>query len=76
MTERLAKDNGYDVITGYDKITTRFSIMPNTKILHVKLVADKTNGRIIGGQIVSGEPVAARIDLITFAIQRECTVRI
>jgi len=75
LTERLAKDNGYDVITGYGKTMTRFSIMPDAKILRVKLVADKSNGRIIGGQIVSGEPVAARIDLITFSIQRECAVK-
>ena len=75
FTEKLARDNGYDVIAGYGKTTTRFSIMPGAKILRVKLIADRKTGRIIGGQIVSGEPVAARIDLITFAIQRKCTVK-
>ncbi len=75
LSERIARQEGYEVVTGFSEVTTQFPIMPEAKRLKVKLVADAASGRLLGAQIVSGEPVTGRIDLLTFAIQKETTVR-
>ncbi len=64
-----------EYVKGEGETTTRFSIMPDTKPLRVRLFAEKKTGRLLGGQIISGEPVCARLDLITFAIQQKLGVR-
>ncbi|MBN1551471.1 FAD-dependent pyridine nucleotide-disulfide oxidoreductase, partial [bacterium] len=35
----------------------------------MKLIADRKTMKLLGGQVVSGEPVADKVDLITMAIQ-------
>jgi pyruvate/2-oxoglutarate dehydrogenase complex dihydrolipoamide dehydrogenase (E3) component len=40
----------------------------------MKIVADSKTHRILGAQIVSGESVVGRIDLLTFSIQKETTI--
>lgn len=59
----------YDIVTGSAEFTTAFPIMPSAKKVKMKLIADKETGNILGGQIVSGEPVTDKIDKITMAIQ-------
>ncbi|MBN2755346.1 MAG: FAD-dependent oxidoreductase [Candidatus Goldbacteria bacterium] len=75
LSEKDAKREGYDVVTAVSEITTKFPIMPGAVKLKTKLVADKKSGRLIGGQIVSKEPVAARIDVLTMALQNKMTVK-
>ncbi len=74
FTEKVAKNQGYDVITGYGTATTMFPIMPGAKKIRVKLIVNAENNTVIGGQAVSGDPVAPIIDLITLAIQNKMTV--
>ena len=64
----------YDVVIGYAEFTTAFPIMPTAKKVRLKLIADKKTHKIIGGQIISGEPVADKVDQITMAIQFGITV--
>lgn len=74
LTAKNSVDEGFEIVKGYSQLTTQFPIMPGKKELRVKLLADKNTARIIGGQILSGEPVTALIDLISFVIQKESTV--
>ncbi len=74
LSEAAALKAGYDVISGYSEVTTQFPIMPEAKKMNLKIIVDKRTGKIIGGQIVSGEPVTSVIDLITFAIQKDSTI--
>ncbi len=74
LSEAVARRLGYDVVCGYSEVTTKFPIMPGAKKKRMKLVADKATHRIIGAQIISEEPVVGRIDLLTFAIQKESTL--
>jgi len=74
MSERNARQAGIDVVTGDSEVTTKFPIMPGAKKLRLKLVADRTTQRVIGAQITSEEPVTDKIDLLTFAIQKETEV--
>ena len=73
-SERAAQRAGIETVSGFSEVTTQFPIMPEAKKMQVKLVAEKDSHRLIGGQIVSGEPVTGRIDLLTFAIQKKATV--
>lgn len=74
LKESAAKALGYDTIVGEAEMTTAFPIMPFAKKVKVKLVVDQKTQKILGGQIVSGEPVTDKIDQITMAIQFGITV--
>jgi len=74
LTSRAAEREGYTFVVGEGETTTRFPVMPDAKPLKVRLLAERKTGRILGGQIISGEPVCARIDVITLAIQNEAPV--
>ena len=75
LSEKAAQENGYDYVTGKVKMTTAFPIMPSAKPVEVKLIADKKSQKILGGQIVSGEPVTDKIDQITMAVQFGISVK-
>ncbi len=68
FTEKKAKDF-FDVVIGRSELTTIFPIMPKAEKVKLKLIADKKTHQIVGGQIISKEPVADKIDKITMAIQ-------
>ena len=74
LSEAAARSMGYDVVCGYSQVTTKFPIMPEARKKRMKLIVDAVSHRILGAQVVSGEPVAGRMDLLTFAIQKESTV--
>jgi NADPH-dependent 2,4-dienoyl-CoA reductase/sulfur reductase-like enzyme len=74
FTEDVAKARGFEIVKGYGESTSRFPIMPGAEPVHVKIIADKKNLRIIGGQIVGTEAVAEKIDIISFAIQNSMKV--
>jgi len=74
MSERNARQAGIDVVTGDSEMTSKFPIMPGAKKLRLKLVADRATRKIIGAQITSEEPVTDKIDLLTFAIQKETEI--
>ncbi len=75
LTAQRATEEGYQVLRGYSQLSTQFPIMPGQKELRVKLIAEKESGKILGGQVLSGEPVTAIVDLISFAIQKGATVQ-
>ena len=56
------------------KSVTRAGYYPNKKSIIVKLVADKKSRRILGAQIIGGEAVKGRIDLIAFALLTSATI--
>jgi NADPH-dependent 2,4-dienoyl-CoA reductase/sulfur reductase-like enzyme len=74
LTVEIAKLNGFEIVKAYSQVTTQFPIMPGKKDLRVKLIADKKTGKILGGQVLSGEPVTTIVDLISLSIQQNATV--
>lgn len=74
LTEEAAKGK-FDTVKGLSALTTTFPIIPEAKPIKMKLIVDKKSLKIIGGQIISGNPVTDKIDIITLAIQSELTVR-
>ena len=73
FSERVAKEF-FNVEIGYAEFTTAFPIMPSARKVRLKLIADKKTHKIIGGQFVSGAPVADKVDQITMAIQYGTTL--
>jgi NADPH-dependent 2,4-dienoyl-CoA reductase/sulfur reductase-like enzyme len=75
FTEATAENRGIETIVGYGETTTLFPMMPGAEVMKVKIVADKKNMRIIGGQILSKLSATDKTDVITLAIQRRMTLK-
>lgn len=74
LTEAKAREEQFDIVTGYAEFTTAFPVMPFAKKIKLKLIADRKSRKLIGGQVVSGEPVTDKVDQITMAVQFGITV--
>lgn len=75
LTETAAARNRIEVITGAISSKTKADYYPNAKPIRVKLIIEKESQRIIGAQIVGGEEVTQRVNALSFAIQKQMTVR-
>lgn len=74
LTERLARDCGYDVVTVLVPGPDREPFMPNAKMLLLKLVVDRKTRRLLGAQAVGPGMGEKRIDLAATAIIAGMTV--
>ena len=75
LTEFAASRAGIETVAGTITSKTRADYYPGGKPVRVKIIVDKDTERIIGGQIVGGEEVTQRINALSFAIQKQMTVR-
>ncbi len=75
LTEASAARNRIEVITGAISSKTKADYYPNAKPIKVKLVVEKESQRIVGAQIIGGEEVTQRVNALSFAIQKQMTVR-
>jgi NADH oxidase (H2O2-forming) len=75
LTEAFAQRARIETITGTIASKTKADYYPGALPIKVKLVVEKESQRIIGAQIVGGEEVTQRINAISFAIQKQMTVR-
>ncbi|MEM0096263.1 MAG: FAD-dependent oxidoreductase [Candidatus Bathyarchaeia archaeon] len=75
LTEAAAKRAGIETITGTVSSKTRADYYPGALPIKVKLVVERESQRVIGAQIIGGEEVTQRINAVSFAIQKQMTVR-
>ena len=75
LTKEDALRNGFDPVEEVIEDITRASYYPNNKPICIKIVADRKSGRVIGSQIVGGEGVKERIDLIALALLLRADIR-
>jgi NADH oxidase (H2O2-forming) len=75
LTETAAQRARIEVVTGTISSKTKAEYFPGALPIKVKLVVEKESQRIIGAQIIGGEEVTQRINAISFAIQKQMTVR-
>jgi NADH oxidase (H2O2-forming) len=75
ISEAAAAKNGVDVVVGIVSSKTKADYYPSAKSIKVKLVVEKISERVIGAQIVGGEEVTQRVNALSFAIQKQMTVR-
>lgn len=67
LSAGLASWYGIDIVEGKAIGLTRARYYPGGKELIVKVLADRSSHRIIGGQIIADEEITGRIDWITAA---------
>jgi len=75
LTEAAAQRAKIDTVTGTITSKTKADYYPGALPIKVKLVVEKESQRIIGAQIIGEEEVTQRINAISFAIQKQMTVR-
>ena len=68
LTEKMAAEK-FEIITAQAEFKTAFPIMPFAKDVRLKLIINKADRKVLGGQIISGEPVTDKVDKITMAVQ-------
>jgi NADPH-dependent 2,4-dienoyl-CoA reductase/sulfur reductase-like enzyme/rhodanese-related sulfurtransferase len=74
LTERAAVDFGYEVITAMVPGSDKAHYMPKSKMLLMKIVAEKTTGRLLGAQVTGPGEGAKRIDVAATAITAGMTI--
>ncbi len=74
LTEKQAKELGYDVITALCPGPDRAHFMPGQKPIRIKLIADAKTGKLLGAQMVGWGVVDKRIDIVATAIQMGATI--
>ena len=74
LTESHARQEGFRTISGSITSKTKAEYYPGGKEIIVKIVAEPDIGRVIGGQIIGGEEVTQRVNLVSIAIQNQMSV--
>ena len=75
LTEFFAKRVGLETVTGTITSKTRPEYYPGGLPIKIKLVVEKETERIVGVQMIGGEQVTQRVNALSFAIQKQMTVR-
>jgi NADPH-dependent 2,4-dienoyl-CoA reductase/sulfur reductase-like enzyme len=75
LTSEEALREGFDPVEEMIESITRAGYFPGNKPIWIKIVADRKTGRVLGSQIVGGEGVKERIDLIALALLLKADIR-
>jgi NADPH-dependent 2,4-dienoyl-CoA reductase/sulfur reductase-like enzyme len=59
---------GLDYVSTVIKSKTRAGYYPSAEVITVKILAEKSSGRLLGGQIVGKDDAAKRIDILATAL--------
>lgn len=68
LTEVQAREAGFDSVSATIEQRSHAAYYPGATTLRVKLVGDRQDGRLLGGQIVGREAAAKRIDVLAAAL--------
>jgi len=68
LSEREARQGGLDVYASYTHSGDHAGYYPGSSLMHVKLIAERKTGRLIGAQIVGEKGVDKRIDVLATAL--------
>jgi len=74
LSEKAAREAGYDVVTCLVPAADRADYYPGKKMLMLKLIADRATGRLLGAQAVGPGEAAKRLDVAATAITAGMTV--
>lgn len=74
LSDYQAAKVGFQTVSASITGKTRAPYFPGGKEIKVKIIAEPILGRVMGAQIVGGEDVAQRINMLSVAIQKEMTV--
>ncbi len=74
ITEKEAKSEGLDYISNMIDQGSRAGYYPGGSKIRIKLIANKSTGRILGAEMVGKEGVSKRIDVFAAVIAAKMTV--
>jgi NADPH-dependent 2,4-dienoyl-CoA reductase/sulfur reductase-like enzyme/rhodanese-related sulfurtransferase len=74
LNESQAKEAGYDIAMSLVPTFDHATYYPGARDILVKLVADKSSGRLLGGQVVGTGDAAKRIDVMATALSFGATI--
>jgi NADPH-dependent 2,4-dienoyl-CoA reductase/sulfur reductase-like enzyme len=75
LTSQEALREGFDPVEEMIEDITRAGYYPGNKPIWIKIVADRKTSKVLGAQIVGGEGVKERIDLIALALLLKADIR-
>jgi NADPH-dependent 2,4-dienoyl-CoA reductase/sulfur reductase-like enzyme len=73
LREAEAKELGFDTVSARIQSSTKAHYFPGSGEVHVKVLAERSSGRMLGCQIVGWASAGKRIDAATVAIWNEMT---
>jgi len=74
LTEERARKEGFDPVSVKVETVTRPRYYPGGSRITVKLVADRESRKLLGGQVVGGEGVLARVNALATLLAKGGTV--
>jgi NADPH-dependent 2,4-dienoyl-CoA reductase/sulfur reductase-like enzyme len=74
LSTEEARKNGFDPIETDINSITRAGYYPDSKLILIKILADKKTQQILGAQIIGGEGVKGRIDVVALALLKKATI--
>jgi NADPH-dependent 2,4-dienoyl-CoA reductase/sulfur reductase-like enzyme/rhodanese-related sulfurtransferase/two-component sensor histidine kinase len=74
LNEKQSVESGFDPVTVYVPDYDRDAFIPDAKMISIKMIADRKEGKILGVQIVGKGEVAKRIDVASTIIAQGGTV--
>ena len=74
LTEKEALDNKFNAVSSVITSKTRAHYYPGGKPITIKLIMEKKNGKILGAQMVGGEGVSKRIDIVVAGLYKGMTI--
>jgi NADPH-dependent 2,4-dienoyl-CoA reductase/sulfur reductase-like enzyme/rhodanese-related sulfurtransferase len=74
LSEKEARRLGYDIRATATHSLSHAGYYPGGEMLHLKLVSEKSTGRLLGGQIVGEHGVDKRIDVLAAALATRMSV--
>ncbi|MBM0238504.1 FAD-dependent oxidoreductase [Micromonospora sp. ATA32] len=74
LRERDATAAGFEFVSVVAESTSRAGYYPGARPMTVKLIAERTSGRLLGAQIVGRSEAAKRIDTLAVALWNGMTV--
>jgi NADPH-dependent 2,4-dienoyl-CoA reductase/sulfur reductase-like enzyme len=75
VTEKAARERGMDVAVQKIEASSKVHYMPGAEPLLLKIVFERSSGRLLGAHMVGREGVARRINTLAVAIQSRLTVQ-
>jgi NADPH-dependent 2,4-dienoyl-CoA reductase/sulfur reductase-like enzyme len=73
LTEDFARNAGFEVVASTIRYPTLPHYYPGGSEAHVRLLADKKDGRLIGGQVIVDSGAALRVNMLSLAILNRMT---
>ncbi len=74
LTERDARNGGMEVLTSLCPAPDKPHYMKDAKLIHLKMVAEKYSGRLLGVQILGPGEVLSRVDTVAAILKSGGTV--